>query len=76
MVKEGRGCISDARPKLAALLADQNIGLVVVEHKARLMRFGTRCPDTLLTTQRRTHEVVNQVESGTEVLLADLTAIV
>jgi putative resolvase len=32
--------------------------------------------DTLLTTQGRAIEVVNQAENGTEDLLADLTAIV
>jgi putative resolvase len=76
VVKEVGYGINDARPKLLALLADQSIGLIVVEHKDRLTRFGFRYLDTLLTTQGRALEVVNQAENGTEDLLADLTAIV
>jgi predicted site-specific integrase-resolvase len=39
--------VNDARPKLLALLADQGIGLIVVEHKDRLTRFGFRYVDIL-----------------------------
>jgi predicted site-specific integrase-resolvase len=52
----------------------KDIGLIVVEHKDRLTRFGCRSLDTLLTAQGRAIEVVNQAENGTEDLLADLTA--
>ena len=76
VVKEVGSGIKDARPKLLALLAEQDIGLIVVEHKDRLTRFGFRSLDTLLTNQGRGIEVVNQAENGTEDLLADLTAIV
>src|SRR5260221_14216419 len=68
--------INEARPKLLELLADQSVGLIVVEHKDRLTRFGFRYLDTLLSTQGRAIEVVNQAENGTEDVLADLTAIV
>jgi putative resolvase len=76
VVKEVGSGINDARPKLLALLQDQSIGLIVVEHKDRLTRFGFRYLDTLLQAQGRAIEVVNQAENGTEDLLADLTAIV
>lgn len=76
VVKEVGSGIDDGRPKLLALLDDQGIGLIVVEHKDRLTRFGFRYLDTLLKTQGRAIEVVNQAENGTEDLLADLTAIV
>jgi putative resolvase len=76
VVKEVGSGINDARPKLLALLTDQGIGLIVVEHTDRLTRFGFRYLDTLLTAQGRAIEVVNQAENGTEDLLADLTAIV
>jgi predicted site-specific integrase-resolvase len=76
VVKEVGSGINDARPKLLALLADQGIGLIVVEHKDRLTRFGFRYLDTLLTNQGRGIEVVNQAENGTEDLLADVAAIV
>jgi putative resolvase len=73
-VKEVGSGVNDARPKLLALLADQSIGLIVVEHKDRLTRFGFRYLDTLLSNQGRAIEVVNQAEHGTEDLLTDLTA--
>jgi putative resolvase len=76
VVTEVGSGINDARPKLLALLADQGIGVIVVEHKDRLTRFGLRSLDTLLKNQGRAIEVVNQAENGTEDLLADLTAMV
>src|SRR5215813_7555723 len=76
VVKEVGSGVNDARPKLLALLEDQSIGLIVVEHKDRLTRCGFRYLDILLKSQGRAIDVVNQAESGTEDLLADLTAIV
>jgi putative resolvase len=76
VVKEVGSGINDARPKLLALLEDQSVSLIVVEHKDRLTRFGFRYLDTLLRAQGRAIEVVNQAENGTEDLLADLMAIV
>src|SRR5215469_1237908 len=75
VVKEIGSGVNDARPKLLALLEDQSIGLIVVEHKDRLTRFGFRYLDTLLKSQGRAIEVVNLAENGQEELLADLTAI-
>src|SRR5260221_12897671 len=79
VVKEVGSGVNDGRPQLLALLEDQGISLIVVEHQDRLTRFGFRYLDTLLKTQGRAVEVVNQAENGTEEtedLLADLTAIV
>ena len=76
VVKEVGSGVNDARPKLLTLLEDQSIGLIVVEHKDRLTRFGFRYLDTLLKAQGRAIEVINQAENGTEDLLEDLTAIV
>jgi predicted site-specific integrase-resolvase len=53
LVKEVGSGVNDARPKLLALLDDQSIGLIVVEHKDRLTRFGFRYLDTLLKAQGR-----------------------
>jgi predicted site-specific integrase-resolvase len=79
-VKEVGSGINDARPQLLALLEDQGVDLIVVEHTDRLTRFGFRYLDTLLQVQGHAIEVVNQAanqaENGTEDLLADLTAIV
>lgn len=76
VVKEVGSGVNDARPKLLALLEDQSIGLIVVEHKDRLTRFGFRYLETLLELQGRTIEVVNVAENDKEDLIADLVAIV
>jgi len=76
VVKEVGSGITDSRPKLLALLEDQGITLIVVEHQDRLTRFGFRYLETLLRGQGRSIEVVNLAENGTEDLLADLTVIV
>ena len=76
VVKEVGSGINESRPKFLALLADQGIGTIVVEHKDRATRFGFRYIETLLKTQGRALEVVNQAENSTEDLLADLTAII
>lgn len=75
VVKEIGSGVNDARPKLLALLEDQSIGLIVVEHKDCLTRVGFRYLDTLLKSQGRAIEVVNLAENGQEDVLADLTEI-
>jgi putative resolvase len=75
VVKEVGSGVNDARPKLLALLEDQTITRIVVEHKDRLARFGFRYLETMLGSQGRVLEVVNLAENGQEDLLADLTAI-
>ncbi|GHO55815.1 IS607 family transposase [Ktedonobacter robiniae] len=76
VVKEIGSGVNDTRPKFLALLADPSIGHIVIEHKDRGTRFGFRYIETLLKTYGREIEVVNQAESGTEDLLADLTSII
>jgi putative resolvase len=76
VVKEVGSGVHSARPQLLALLEDQRIGVIVVEHLDRLTRIGFRYLDTLLNARGRAIEVVKQAENGTEDPLADLTAIV
>lgn len=76
IVKEVGSGVNDSRPKLLALLEDQTITHIVVEHKDRLTRFGFRYIETLLRGQGRQIEVVNHAENGTEDLIQDLTSIV
>lgn len=76
VVKEIASGVNDSRPKLLALLEDQSITLMVVEHQDRLTRFGFRYLDTLLRGQGRALEVVNEAGNETEELLADLTSII
>jgi putative resolvase len=76
VVKEIASGVNDSRPKLLALLKDQQATRIVVEHKDRLTRFGFRYLETLLDIQGRTIEVVNVAENDQEDLIADLVAIV
>ena len=76
VVKEIASGVNDSRPKLLALLEDQTITLIVVEHQDRLTRFGFRYLETLLQGQGRRLEVVNEAGDETEDLLADLTSII
>jgi putative resolvase len=76
IVKEIGSGVNDSRPKFLALLEDQSITLIVIEHKDRGTRFGFRYIETLLKGQGRGVEVVNQAENGTEDLLADLISII
>jgi putative resolvase len=76
VVKEIGSGVNDNRAKFLALLEDQRVTTIVVEHKDRAMRFGFRYLQTLLRGQGRTLEVVNLVENNREDLLADLVSIV
>lgn len=76
IVKEIASGVNDSRPKLLALLKDQQTTRIVVEHQDRLTRFGFRYLETLLELQGRTIEMVNVAENDKEDLIADLVAIV
>jgi putative resolvase len=76
IIKEVGSGVNDQRPKLLALLRNQSVNLIIVEHKDRLTRFGFAYIETLLSVQDRHIEVINAPEAGREDLIADLTAIV
>ncbi len=76
VVKEVGSGVNDNRRKFLALLADDQMTRIVVEHKDRATRFGFGYLETLLEKQGRTIEVVNLADNGREDLLDDLVAIV
>ena len=76
VVKEIGSGLNDNRPKLQSLLADKSINLILVEHKDRLTRFGFNYIQTLLANSNRTVEVVNNLESPKEDLIADFTGVI
>ncbi len=76
VVKEIGSGVNDNRAKFLALLEDQRMSTIVVEHKDRASRFGFRYVETLLKGQGRAIEVVNLAETNREDLLADLVSIV
>ncbi len=76
VVKEIGSGVNDNRAKFLALLENQQVRTIVVEHKDRATRFGFLYLDTLLKAQGRVIEVVNLAENNREDLLADLVSIV
>lgn len=76
VVKEIGSGVNDSRPKLLKLITDPTIGLIVVEHKDRLTRFGFNYLDKLLAMQGRRIEVINLAENGREDLVQDFVSIV
>lgn len=74
IVKEIGSGVNDNRAKFLALLEDQGMTTIVVEHKDRATCFGFRYLETLLRGQGRTLEVVNLSENNREDLLADLAS--
>ena len=50
------------RPKLMKLLADQSIKVIIVEHRDRLMRFGSEYVESALQAQGRSLVIVEKSE--------------
>jgi putative resolvase len=76
VVKEIGSGVNDNRAKFLALLEDQRIHTIVIEHTDRATRFGFRYLDTLLKGQGRTLEVVNWEENNSEDWFTDLVSII
>lgn len=67
--------LNDHRPKLIKLLSDTSIGIIVIEHKDRLTRFGFHYIEQLLATQGRTLEVIFPSDTDND-LVDDLVAVI
>jgi putative resolvase len=67
--------LNDERPKLKQLLADARVGVLVVEHKDRLTRFGYGYIATLLEHQGRRVEAVFPTDTGND-LVDDFVAVI
>jgi putative resolvase len=67
--------LNDHRPKLMKLLTDPIIGIIVVEHKDRLTRFGFNYIDQLLTLQGRRLEVLLPTDTDNE-LVDDFVSVI
>ena len=75
IVSEVASGLNDTRPKLIGLLRDASIGVIVVEYKERLTRFGFNYIVELLAVQGRTVEVIFPDETGDD-LVADFIAVI
>lgn len=67
--------LNDNRPKLNKLLATAEIGIIVVEHRERLTRFGFNYIQLLLEQQGRRIEVLN-LQDTTNDLVDDFVAVI
>jgi putative resolvase len=60
--------LNDERPKLTKLLTDQRVGVIVVEHRDRLTRFGSGYIATLLEHQGRRVEAIFPSDTGNDLV--------
>jgi len=67
--------LNDHRPKLMKLLLDPTIGIIVVEHKDRLTRFGFNYIEQLLAAQGKRVEVIFPSDTDNE-LVDDFVAVI
>jgi putative resolvase len=67
--------LNDERPKLNKLLTNPKIGVLVVEHKDRLTRFGYGSIATLLEQQGRRVEAMYPSDTGDD-LVDDCVAVI
>jgi putative resolvase len=67
--------LNDERPKLTKLLTDQRVGVIVVEHRDRLTRFGYGYIATLLGRQGRRVEAIFPRDTGND-LVDDFVAVI
>lgn len=58
MVSELASGLNDTRPKLMKVLTDASVGMLVIEHRDRLTRFGFHSFEQLMQMQGRRLEVI------------------
>jgi predicted site-specific integrase-resolvase len=74
-IREIASGVNDSRPKLAALLSDPSIGIILVEHQDRLTRFGFHYIRLLMEQQHRRIGVNNTTDTGND-LVDDFVAVI
>jgi predicted site-specific integrase-resolvase len=75
MVSELASGLNDKRPKLMKLLTDASVGVIVIEHRDRLTRFGFTYIEQLMQMQGRRLEVIFPSETDTD-LVDDFSAVI
>src|SRR6266851_5268424 len=60
--------LNDERPKLTKLLTDARVGVMVVEHRDRLTRFGTGYIAALLEHDGRRVEAISPSDTGNDLV--------
>lgn len=75
MVSELASGLNDRRPKLMKLLTDASVGIVVIEHRDRLTRFGFNYIEQLMNMQGRRLEVIFPSDTDND-LVDDFIAVI
>jgi predicted site-specific integrase-resolvase len=75
MMSELASGLNDRRPKLMKVLTDASVGIVVIEHRDRLTRFGFTYIDQLMQMQGRRLEVLFPSDTDTD-LGDDFSAVI
>jgi putative resolvase len=75
MVNELASGLNDRRPKLMKLLTDASVGIVVIEHRDRLTRFGFNYIEQLMQMQGRRLEVIFPSDTDND-LVDDFIAVI
>jgi predicted site-specific integrase-resolvase len=73
---ENRDNLETQAEQFLSLLSDQDVDVIVVEHRDRAMRFGLAYIQTLLVASGRKIEAANEAENDREELMQDLIAII
>jgi putative resolvase len=75
MVSELASGLNDSRPKLMKVLTETSIGVIVIEHRDRLTRFGFNYIEQLLAVQGRRLEVIFPRDTDND-LVDDFIAVI
>lgn len=75
-VKEVGSGLNDERKKLEDLIKDDNIKIIIVEHKDRFSRFGLNLINILMEQRGRKIEIINEVNDSKEDLMQDFVSII
>jgi putative resolvase len=68
--------LNDKRPKLYELLKNNDIDIIIIEHKDRLARFGLNYINLLLENNNRKIEIINDVDNNEKDLIQDFVSII
>lgn len=75
LVSELASGLNDKRPKLMKLLTDASVGVIVIEHRDRLTRFGFNYIEQLMQMQGRRLEVIFPSDTDND-LVDDFIAVI
>lgn len=76
VVTEICSSITETRPKFNELLRDRNCKHIVVERESSVTRFGFEYLETLLDTDQREIEVMNNIDDDREILTRDFVKVI